>query len=261
MSFCNLGNLLSNLSVLFGEIINHKILDTDWVERTRQSPLWFTTPFGKFVYHPLDKTSNLKHYLSKLNKKNDPVIISSPIVAILDEGFVTSFVEGEILTTLSVKDIPSIAQLQATFHQVEDYNLYLWYKKLDMVSLYLLQHNLIAQKEIPKIQFSRYGLIHGDYSLKNIVKTIYGLVTIDLEHVVEGPIAFDLARPLLRICSNKLEQQIYLYNYFQGRSQLSQEELDIGRATFYLIQIYDRHRFGYPAEAGISLEQFRKVFK
>ncbi len=261
MSINNVREVMSTLSRNFGEITHHQVINTGWKAGTRQSPLLFTTANGTFIYHPTDRTSNITQYKQRLDEKNRSRIISSPIVGILERGFVTTFIDGEVLETLPTLDIFAVAQLQAAFHQVDNYNLDGWAEKLDRVYTYLLQHQLVRKNELPTPQFSTYGLIHGDYSLSNIVKTKQRLVAIDLEHVLDGPVAFDLARPLLRVCRNGTEQATYLDQYFQGKSHLSQEELRFGRGIFFLIQAYDRHRWGHPREAKTSLRQFREVFK
>ncbi|MFA4887115.1 MAG: phosphotransferase [Candidatus Nanoarchaeia archaeon] len=261
MNVNNVKKTISTLSRIFGEISRYQIINTGWKAGTRHSPLLFTTADGTFVYHPTDRTSNIARYKQKLDEKNRSGIISSPIVGILEGGFVTTFIDGRTLDTLPTIKISAVAQLQATFHQVDNYNLDCWTEKLDRVRTYILQHQLMGKNELPIPQFSAYGLIHGDYSPSNIVKTKQRLVTIDLEHVLEGPIAFDLARPLLRVCHNETEQATYLDQYFQKRPPLSREELRFGKGFFFLIQAYDRHRRGHSREAQISLEQFREVFK
>lgn len=261
MSINNVREIMSTLSGIFGEITHHKVINMGWKAETRKNPLLFTTANGTFVYHPTDRTSNITQYKQKLDEKNRSRIISSPIVGILERGFVTTFIDGEVLETLPTIDIFAVAQLQATFHHVDNYNLDGWTEKLDRVYTYLLQHQLVRKNELPTHQFSTYGLIHGDYSPSNIIKTKQRLVAIDLEHVLEGPIAFDLARPLLRVCRNETEQATYIDQYFQGTPHLSQEELRFGRDIFFLIQAYDRHRWGHPREAETSLRQFREVFK
>ncbi len=252
---------ISALSGLFGEIAHYQVINTGWKAGTRHSPLLFTTADGTFIYHPTDRTSNIMRYKQKLDEKNRPRIISSPVIRILEGGFVTTFVDGKTLDTLPTIKISAIARFQATFHQVDKYDLNCWNEKLDRVRTYLLQHQLVRKNELPTTQFSTYGLIHGDYSPSNIVKTKQRLVAIDLEHVLEGPIAFDLARPLLRVCHNETEQATYIDQYFQEKPHLSQEELRFGRSVFFLVQAYDRHRWGHPKEAQKSLEQLREVFK
>jgi len=261
MNTKNVRETISILLGLFGEISHYQVINTGWKAGTRHSPLLFTTADGTFVYRPADRTSNITRYKQKLDEKNRSRIISSPIIKILEGGFVTTFVDGKTLDTLPTIKISAVAQLQATFHQVDNYDLDCWDEKIDRVRTYLLQHQLVKKNKLPTTQFSAYGLIHGDYSLSNIVKTKQRLVTIDLEHVLEGPIAFDLARPLLRVCRNEAEQATYIDQYFQERTHLSQEELRFGRSVFFLVQAYNRHRWGYPKEAQKSLEQFREVFK
>jgi len=261
MNTKNVREAISVLSGLFGEISHYQVINSGWKAGTRHSPLLFTTADGTFVYHPTDRTSNITQYIKKLDKKNKSRIISSPIIRILEGGFVTTFVDGKTLNALPTINISAVARLQATLHQVDNYRLDCWNEKLDCVHTYLLQHQLVRKNELPTTKFSTYGLIHGDYSPSNIVKTKQRLVTIDLEHVLEGPIAFDLARPLLRVCRNEAEQATYIDQYFQERPHLSQEELLFGRSVFFLVQAYDRHRWRYPKEAQRSLEQFREVFK
>ena len=261
MSTYKLRELMSTLSMTFGELTHYQIINTSWSLGTRKNPLLFSTENGKFVYHHTARTANIKKYKIKLDEKNKVSVISSPILSILKQGFVTIFVEGEALNTLPAIDISSVAQLQATFHKVDNYDLEYWTEKLDRVQTYLLQNQLIGRNESISHHFSRYGLIHGDYSPDNLIKTPQGLVTIDLEHVLEGPIAFDLARPLLRVCHNETEQAIYLDHYFKEQPHLSQEELVLGRSAFFLIQACNRHRWGYPKEAQASLEKFRQIFK
>lgn len=261
MNLKNLREIMSTLSGIFGEITHHKVINKGWKSGTRYSPLLFTTASGKFVYHPTDRTSNITQYKQKLDEKNRSKIISSPIVGVFERGFVTTFIDGDVLDTLPTIDISTVAQLQATFHQVDNYNLDCWTEKLDRIYTYLLQHQLMKKNELPAFQFSTYGLVHGDYSPSNIVRTKQRLVAIDLEHVLEGPVAFDLARPLLRVCRSETEQADYLDQYFQGRPHLNQEELRFGKGIFFLIQAYDRHRWKHPKEAKASLRQFRGVFE
>lgn len=261
MNTKDIRELISALSGIFGDIPHHQVINTGWKAGTKHSPVLFTTTDGAFVYHPTEKISNIAKYKQKLDEKNTSGIISSPIVRILERGFVTKFIEGMTLDTLPTIKVSDVARLQATFHQVNNYDLDCWTEKLDYVRTYVIQHQLVRKNELPTPQFSTYGLIHGDYSSSNIVKTSERLIVIDLEHVLEGPIAFDLARPLLRVCRNEAEQKAYLDQYFQERPHLSQEELRLGRSIFFLIQAYDRHRWGHPKEAQSSLKQFRGVFE
>ncbi len=257
----NLNEIINNLSICFEKVINYEIISTAWNSNNRNNPLIFSTDSGKFVYHYAETTKNLKHYKSVLDKKNDAQIISSPIIKIFEDGFITSYIPGKTLSKMRIPPIKSLAKLQAKFNDSNNLTLDFWLEKMDKIKHVLINNRLIKNNQIPCLEFTKYGLLHGDFSFSNIITAGKKLVIIDLEHVMDGPLAFDLARPLLKMCETSEAKEVYLAEYMKNKIILDKEEIKLGLGIFYLNQAYFRHSWGYPKETKISISKFIKLFK
>ena len=176
-------------------------------------------------------TKYLKKHLPTLENLWRKNII--PYVQIIDEKtFSTTFMPSDSIPNYDVVDISRTQRLFNVFQEKQED----WYEHLDRANSFLNSLGYL----LPNPDFSQHGLIHGDLNTNNIVVSGGKPVFIDLEHVKNGPLAYDLARPLLRFAKNRREE--YLEAYFGTDTQLSKDELKEGELFFYAIQAYERNR-------------------
>ena len=111
---------------------------------------------------------------------------------------------------------------------------------------------------VPPLHFTMFSLIHGDFHPGNILKTIGGNIIIDLEHATYGPEAYDLARPLQRVCKSPSQRTEYLHAY---GTTLEAEELRMGTIVLEIMRTYARFSSGHAVEGNQSLDRLLNNIK
>lgn len=202
---------------------------------------------SKVILHK-KSTRYLIKYMSDLDYLASKGII--PKINILGAELFSSSYVSEDKKFSFVPELIACTQKEFNISQEKDVD---WFEHLALAKEFLEKKNIY----LPSPDFSRYVLIHGDLNTNNIIFSQEKPVFIDLEHVKNGPLAYDLARPLLRFAKNCPEK--YLEAYFDGDDALSKEELEEGKLFFYAIQAYERtrlHRFKDAKESIALLENY-----
>lgn len=250
-----LGECAEKLENRYGVLRNSFPLNSAWTSDVRKPPVFMQYDGGELVLHRTDDTINLKKFNQLLRLKNNSETISTIAVYISENFFVTNYIQGTTLDKKpSLTTIEDIARLQYKFNMYnEKLDLNCWLEHLNRAKSMLYERELIQKSDLPALEFQHFGLIHGDYDRKNIVHSEGKNIIIDIEHVMYGPIAYDLARPLKRICKTEEDKNKYIQAY-DSKMNLSKDELCYGIITFYLIQAFNRARWGYMQEAVSSIK-------
>lgn len=252
---------LGNLRVKYGDVLGYVELPARWKGGYKKKPaILLELEDQKLVLHSGKDTSQIIALNSILDEKNKEKLISSPIVYVGDTFFYSEYVEG-VKPPTDPNTLLDIARLQAKFHRYPEstVDLQVWEDRYNEAVHYLEKEGVLTGEVLPDLTFTRRGLLHGDYHHNNLVLTENGLVAIDLEHLVIGPIAVDLARPLVRMCGDTNERNNYLKAYFNQDKGIGKIELQNGVIAYYVIQIYKRVQNGFMPEARKSLAELENL--
>lgn len=238
----------------YGMILEVHELPTTWVSALHQPPQFIRCEAGQVVWHPGRTTDAIRHYQSFFDENGARELNCTPIITVFDEGYLTRFIPGTTIES-PLDLLPVLAHLQRRFHAAAEgkYTRF-WEQRCADSHDYLASKGHLFPLEKVMSTFTRYGLIHGDFSTGNIIHTPHRrLVLLDHEHMMEGPLAYDLARPLERICRTSADRDLYMDSYLQSGESLPARELWAGSIMFLLLQGADRLRWGYPHKAEESL--------
>lgn len=249
---------IKELEELFGSLTGTEKMTFSWSEKHNREKIVLVFENKKLVLHTANDLSAIKRNLSSMSLLASRELV--PEIYLLDDKFfATNYIKGKIIFSKDDASIEDIANLQRQIHhQVTSAESH-WNEYFNQVLYSLKKEGVPSVINLPELSYSRFALTHGDFGLGNLVETEGGLCAIDLEHFKEGPVVFDVIRPLLRICSDKEEESQYLTNYGNGKNIFSKEEITSGKIAFYVIQTYNRINKGFIEEAKISILNLKTI--
>jgi hypothetical protein len=247
---------LRKLEELFGSLIRKEKITFSWSDEHNREKTILVFEDKKIVLHTVNDLSGIKRNLSHMSPLASKGLI--PEIYILDNNsFATNYVEGRIISSKSDASIDEIANLQRQIHHQVPSAESFWNEYFNQVLYSLKREGVPYIENLPELYYSSFALTHGDFGLGNLVEAEKGLCAIDLEHFREGPVVFDVIRPLLKICSGENEENRYLTTYGKGSNIFSREEINSGKIAFYVMQIYNRINKGFVEEAKSSISNLK----
>ncbi len=254
---------IDKLQVKYGDVLGYTELPARWKGGYKKKPaILLELENQKLVLHSGKDTSQIIALNGILAQKNKEKLISSPIAYIGETFFYSEYIEG-VKPPADSDTLLDIARLQAKFHQHPRgiIDTLVWEDRYRAAIHYLDKEEVLRREMLPEITFTRRGLLHGDYHRNNLVLTENGLVAIDLEHLVVGPIAVDLARPFVRMCGSTEDKSNYFNAYFNNEMGINEAELQNGVIAYYVIQIYKMVENGFIPEARKSLGELKDLLQ
>lgn len=244
-----------------GEIINIEELFCITTKPNKPILLFLKNKIG--VWHVLPKYSQLLKLKEYAYQKTIEGIIPK-ILFICEKGYVLEYLIGDPVN-YSTKNIIQIAKLHSEFNNIRNsktenhFNDFFIDKAKFLRNKALLSNSLY--KKISKVRFlEKSYLLHGDFSLSNIIRSNSSYYVIDLEHINLGPLCFDLIRPLIRICKTYNERILYLENHRLGR-KISDDSLKKGMIAFYILQAYNRYYINNEKTAMKSIQHLKNLIE
>jgi thiamine kinase-like enzyme len=246
------------LEELFGSLTRTEIIRSSWSEEHYRKKTVLVFEDKKVVLHIAHDLSAIERNLSYMGLLASKELI--PEIYLLDNNsFATNYIEGKIISSKDDASIEDIANLQRQIHHQVPSAESFWNEYFNQVLYSLKREGVSSIENLPELYYSSFALTHGDFGLGNLVEAEKDLYAIDLEHFREGPVVFDVIRPLLRICSDKDEENRYLTTYGKGSNIFSREEINSGKIAFYVMQIYNRINKGFVEEAKSSISNLKKI--
>jgi hypothetical protein len=254
-----LGSCLATVDGRYGKMLDYRVLKSAWTElQVRKPPFLLQFETGPAVLHFRGDNGNLHRFRHEISRKNAKGRIASEILDVYDNFFLAEYVDGTPLNELpNEQSIDRLARLQRSFHEYDGpRDISYWEQSVEQAKHHLHANGMLnATIRIPtKFAFTQYGLAHGDYDVKNIVNAGEQDILIDVESVMYAPVAFDIARPLRRMCKSPAQRDEYLNAYLSGNMTITAEELKMGAIAFFLLQAHSRDKYGYRREALESLK-------